>query len=1300
MKPLSSIKLIVLCAAITVLARADTDKLYTSDRLSSSKIDCIVQDKYGYLWVGTEFGLNKFDGYRFTSYFHDAADSTSLVSNEVNDFLVDSKRRLWIGCGKGLVRYDYENNKFIRYRFPDGNTPRVRMIIEDSDGNILFGTAGYGLYSLRAGKDELTFERAMSRRPLDDFFSRVFEDELHDLWRSSHVAVITRIRANDLRPTSIKDFKSPCGSAVNFLRADHDGFYIVCTNGILRYDYKTGKMGDAGFDLSALGDKVAMSKAMLDHAGNIYIGTAGKGVMMIPRGRKALRQVKAVNGNFNLASANVNDIYEDKDRNMWVSCYEKGLFQLNTGSEAFSSWLFSAQDYTLGSSVSSIAAGDNGDIWCTVQKSGVYRFDSNGKISAHPSSPDAPNTIYCDRQGAYWLCTWNELYSYDPGTGASRPVMRFDGLGLNCMTDNGDGVLYICNYGKGFCIYDTSTGTLRKVSMADVDKVKGYLRNDWVKTLYMDSRGLLWIGTTDGLSCYNPVGGNFRTFGWNSLLNGTQCQAICENSAGDMLIGTSSGLYIFHRKANQIRSFHNSEALRNNSIYSIVMDNTHDLWLSTANGIWQYNAKSRNFIAHINGNGLSTKEYIQGAALKLADGRIAFGINDGITVFYPKNVRDMRLRMGNVYLTNFNIGGKSVNCLTDKFELPYNENSFSMEFSLLNFKNTANITFQYNINGNKDWVSLPEGSNLLSFTNLKSGDYNIKVRAENNMTYSSGMKEINVNIRDPWYASTFAYLVYCALAVGVVFVGVVFYVRRRKAELEEAKMRFLINATHDIRSPLTLIMGPLSKLKDKIKDAASLADIEIIDRNVRRLMLLVNQILDERKIDKNHMHLHRKQTDMVKLISGICALYRFNANQRGITLSFTHEDEELLAYVDRINFEKVITNLLSNAFKYTFDNGDITVNLRRDETNAIITITDSGIGFKEEEKERLFDRFYQGRHSDDFHIEGTGIGLNLSRAIVLLHSGKITARNRDDGRKGACFEIIIPMGKEHLSAGELIELEEAKEESHYVKRQANRNFRILVVDDDEEIANYIKDELGDWYRFDICGNGKEALGALLSGSYDLVISDVMMPEMDGITLLKQIKVNTLISDIPVILLTSKAEVSDRLDGLKKGADGFIAKPFNMEELHILIDNLVDNVRRLRGKYTGAQQQGDKMENVEVKGNNDALMERIMKSINENLSDTEFNVEKLTENVGISRAQLHRKMKEITGIATGDFIRNLRLEQAARLIKEKEINVTQVAYTVGFNNQTHFSTVFKKHFGMSPTEYAANHGGQPAQNEEE
>jgi len=395
----------------------------------------------------------------------------------------------------------------------------------------------------------------------------------------------------------------------------------------------------------------------------------------------------------------------------------------------------------------------------------------------------------------------------------------------------------------------------------------------------------------------------------------------------------------------------------------------------------------------------------------------------------------------------------------------------------------------------------------------------------------------------------------------------------------------------------------------------------------------------------------------------------------------------VLAWVDRINFDKAISNLLSNAFKYTYDGGEVKVVLREQEHQVEIQVVDNGVGFKGEDLDRLFDRFYQGRNADSLGMQGTGIGLNLCRNIIQMHGGQIKAQNRADGQQGASFVVTIPKGSKHLKPEQIVTDSPAKEIlSVGSRKNDSHHFHILIADDDPEIASYIISELGDKYRFTHSPNGKEALKTLLSGNFDLVISDVMMPEMDGITLLKRIKDNPAISQLPVIMLTSKAEVSNKLQGLKNGADAYIAKPFSMEELHIQIDNLIDNIRRLRGKFSGAVQQEERVENIELKGNNDALMERIMRSVNAHMSDPDFNVDALAVDVGISRAQLHRKMKEITGIPSGKFLRNLRMEQAARLLREGKVNIAQIADSVGYSDQSHFSTVFKTYFGMSPSEY--------------
>lgn len=1284
--------------ALSLMVWADSGELFTSGKLSSSLINCIVQDKYGYIWVGTEYGLSKFDGYRFTNYLHNEEDTTSITDNIISDLLVDKKGNLWIGCAKGLMRYNYETNNFSRLQFPDGRKPRIYSMVESHRGDILLGTAGYGLYSVKNNGIEKTannrftirWERAYAKRDSDVFFTHIYEDKHQYLWQSSHLSTFTRFIEKQGK-VQRKDFKSPYGAPVAFIQHRPQAMLIVCMYGIIYYDYQTGRIADAGYDLGTFKNHVTINNATFDHDGNLYISTSEHGALIIKKGSNKVEQLENSNSNFNLSTAFVNDIIEDKDNNLWIGCYKKGLYLLNQRQQAFSSWSFSAQNYIIGSSVSSIAPGENGETWCTVQNSGVFCFDASGKIIAHPTSPAGTCIIYKDRRGAYWISNGSALYSYNPHTGAYQEKLTFTSAGIYCMTDDNQGNLYISVYSKGLYIYNVESGKVTVLNMRQRGN-KGFLCNDWVRSMAFDHTGHLWIGTSNGVSCLNTKTLSFKDFGWNIILKDRQANGICEGKNGNMIIGTEEGLYLFDRKNNKTLALPHAEVLKGKQVCSIIKDHQGDLWISTTMGIWQYDQKNRQFIGHINGNGLTTREYVLGSSMHTASDLIAFGTSDGITTFYPERVRAKKMELGDVHLTNFIIDGKPINCLTDEFTIPYEENSFTLEFSLLNYRNTDNISFQYRINEGK-WNSTNEGSNAVSFNKLKPGSYTLEVRAMSNGNFSKKSTIIHIKVCDPWYASTWAFLLYFLTAAGIILYIIYRYERHRKEDLEETKMQFLINATHDIRSPLTLIMGPLNKLKTRITDAESKQDIDTIDRNAQRLLLLVNQILDERKIDKDQMHLHCQKTELKEFLRGIMSLYNFNAQERSITLSLKEdeslkEEGNLQVWIDRINFDKVISNLLSNAMKYTSDGGEITLIIGKNKESAIIKVEDTGIGLKEEKTDRLFERFYQGNNNSDIHIEGTGIGLNLCRALVKMHGGAIRAYNRTDGIKGSCFEVNIPLGKEHLKPEEILQEDGTKTAESTGKRtQANRNFNILIVDDDAEIAHYIKTELSDWYRFEHASNGKEGLKMLLTGKYDLVISDVMMPEMDGVTMLKKIKGNSNVSDIPVILLTSKSEVENRLEGLRKGADAFLAKPFNMEELHILIDNLVDNVRRIRGKYSGAQGQKAKIEQIQVKGNNDALMERVMKYMNEHLADPDLNVEKLTEDVGISRAQLHRKLKEIAGVSAGEFIRNLRLEQAARLIEEGQINITQVAYSVGFNNQTHFSTVFKKHYGMSPSEYA-------------
>lgn len=1276
------LSLLILLAAVLTL-HADHGTLLTpADGLSGSTTNSLVQDARGFVWIGTEYGLNRYDGYRFTTFLSVSGDTTSLPSNEVTTLFRDHGGELWVGCSKGLARYSSADNRFVRYTFSGGLHPRVESIVEAADGHLLLGTAGYGTFMLAPGQRRVVRMKQWSRNHNDEFASRLFIDSRGALWRSSHNAEVSRLTWKGSHLKGVRDYVTgAAGPVVSFVQQP-GGVLLVCMYGLLRYDYATGAVGEAGYDLSLLDHEVSIRHGMTDRHGNLYLGTSGRGLMVVRRGTRRLEPVADGATTFSLSTSNVNDIYEDRDHNLWVSCYHKGVFLLARNSRPFRSVTFTDAGIRLGSSIASIAADGQGGAWGVVQKAGVYHFLADGTIHGPVAAPESPNAILRDRRGSYWVGTENGLWSYDPTTGAAQRRLTLGGWGVNALADIGGGRIAVSNFGKGFLVFDTATGQTQAYAMG-VDRGRGRLTNDWVRTFLADRRGRLWIGTADGLSCMNPSTGDFRVMGSGRPLADDQVFALCECRDGLMLIGTSRGLWAYDTRRRRLFRLPDNATLGDVDVYGIVEDRGGDLWLSTANGIWQYDHRRRHFVGHIHGNGLASPEYIEGAALHDASDRIAFATGDGITTFLPDAVRRCAIRLGQVQLSRLAVNDRDLGFPTSTVELSHDENNITIDLSLMNYPEAADIVYQYRLGGEGRWLSLGHGVNRLSLGEVKPGTYRVEARAIFNGRLSPGNTVVTLRVHEPWYATTWAWLAYILAALGAMAAGFVYVERRRAVEMEDQKMQFLINATHDIRSPLTLILGPLDKLRQTLQGTPAQAYVDTIDHNARRLLLLVNQILDERRLDKNQLTLQCAATDLVGLIRGVCSMFQYNATQHHITLAFDHDDDRLEAWVDAHNFEKVLVNLLSNAFKYTPDGGDIRFRLFRADGQVVIRLTDTGPGFKPQDLAHVFDRFYQGHARANHHATGTGIGLNLCNAIVTMHGGTITAANRTDHRQGAMMEVRLPDRSDDRAAQK-----EAAPPQHTARSQGNRNIRVMLVDDDSELTQYIARELAQWYRFEQFTNGRDAMQALLQRPADIVVSDIVMPVMDGIALLKEIKGNTLTSDIPVVLLTSKGEADDRLHGLSLGANAYLEKPFSMDELHTVIDNLVDNVRLLRGKYSGSRDQADRLEVPKTVGNDEQLMARIMKAVNAHLADPDFNVEALTREVGISRAQLHRKLKEITGVSTADFIRNLRLQRAAELLAEGKVGVTQVAYDVGFGSQSHFSTVFRRHFGVSPRDYAA------------
>jgi signal transduction histidine kinase/DNA-binding response OmpR family regulator len=649
----------------------------------------------------------------------------------------------------------------------------------------------------------------------------------------------------------------------------------------------------------------------------------------------------------------------------------------------------------------------------------------------------------------------------------------------------------------------------------------------------------------------------------------------------------------------------------------------------------------------------------------------------------------------------------------DRFVLSPSDNTFSIQLSTLTFDNPEHIVYRYRIN-REEWVRMQPGVNEIALSHLAPGDYDFCVVAEQD-GIETPERCFRVIIHAPWYRTPFAYLVYLLALVG----GFLYY-RRQHArkekdrlrlqehihaeEMADTKLKFFMNISHEIRTPMTLIVTPLLSLIKQDDDPHRRSIYETIRRNAERILGLINQMMDLRKIDKGQMQMHMCETELVSFLGDIYTLFTQQAKSKNVQFLYERDTQELPVWIDRDQFDKIIVNLLSNAFKFTPTGGQVMLRLTHDAQQATIAIRDTGSGIPADKMDQIFQRFYQAPVSVDERNLGTGIGLDLTRSLVELHHGVIKVQNNEDG-KGCEFFVTIPLGNAHLKPeamvvgkpevapvtsliddAEPVVVAEEKPQEMPELPKAGRRQHIVIVEDDAEIREFLQDELSSDYHVTACANGREGLSEVLRTMPDLVISDVMMPEMDGNTMCSKIKANASTSHIPVILLTAKSRDEDQLEGLEMGADAYVMKPFNMDILRRTIVNLIHTHQMLRLKYGRNDQLEEQVDQIKMKSPDEQLLERVMKVINKNIGNSDLSVDAIAEEVGLSRVHLHRKMKELTGQTPHDFIRNIRLKQAANLLASHNMNITEVMYACGFNNAASFSTIFKKFYGMSPRDY--------------
>lgn len=1339
-------------------SNAQSGKLFTVDReLSSSLINNVYQDSNELIWIATEDGLNRYDGSKFTVYKKDDTNENSLLNNYVRLVYEDSKGHLLIGFFNGLQSYDYATDTFrkipilLEGGYEYGS--HILTIMERRNGDVLIGTSGQGLLLLKGEGDQLYAERITNLNIPSNFIHYLFEDKEQNLWISTQdLGLFQLSKNNELRGFSYSK-GMPCNNISSMVEDKMGNLYVGCIDkGLFLYGKNSNTFSAIR---SPEHPNLPVNTLYLSQEGEIYIGTEGKGMKIY---NPALKKISDANYNvtaIDFSKAKVNVIIGDASGNIWAGIFQKGVLLLPKRANNFKYIGHKSikTDIIGSNAVIAVHKDHEGTLWVGTDGDGLYGIGPNGEQTAHFKHSSDPNavpatimTIYEDSNNDLWIGSYlNGMAKLDRRTGKCEYVKNLrDHNGdlaqrVFSITEDKDKNLWIGTMGSSLFKMNLETKEITHYNPKgnnDYSHTKNIINNAWIDCLLLSSKGKLYIGTYDGLGCLDIETDDFvSTHGTNRMLSGHIIYSLHEDAEGTIWIGTSKGLMYIESGSDQIHSYTISDGLPSNVICAIKEDKDHNLWISTNYGISKMDLQNRDFINYYTDDGLQGNEFSKDAAFVDPDGQIIFGGINGITFFHPEEIV-VQGREFNIRITDFYIHDKSVKkgmmsgdkaiintsvVKADTFHLSHNDNSFSIEFSAMEFNNPERVTYLYAM-GTDQWIKLRPGTNNVTFNNLSPGTYTFKVKAEDYNTYSDE-REVSIIISPAWYFSIWAKIAYVIIIVSIIsLIAKLLYNRYRTRkkmqehihakQINEAKLQFFINIAHEIRTPMTLIISPLRKLLSNDNSSQHQHTYQMMYRNSERILSLINQLMDVRKIDKGQLQLKFQETEIVGFIKDICAIFEEQFETKKIALLFRHDIEQLHVWIDPKNFDKIILNVLANAMKFTPEEGEVVINLTtgvdKNNPNHLqnyfeISISNTGSGIEENELEHIFECFFQAEASKSIYNGGTGIGLHLSRSIAQLHKGLIKAENNPNGQ-GCRFIVRMPLGNEHLSKEDLAHIAPTTQNTELVapqivheavdqdkgKTKSRSKYRILVADDDIEIRKYIDQELGAEYHITTCSNGKEAFALALKEAPDLIISDIMMPEMDGITLCRKIKQHVNVNHVPIILLTAKSEEEDNLEGLGMGADAYIVKPFNVDILSKTIQNIIKNREILRNSFTGNQQQEDKVQKVQIKSSDEKLMEKIMDIINENLSNPSLSVEMLANEIGISRVHLHRKTKELTNQSTRDFIRNIRLQQAANLLATKNINISEVAYAVGFTNLATFSNSFKEFYGETPTNFMETH----------
>lgn len=1345
--------------------------LKQDDGLNNSSIHSICQDDNGFIWIGTEGGLFRYDGNHFKAFKHNPNDTNSLNSNVVFALLSEGKN-LWIGTYRGLMKYNQTSNKFVDLalseRYLPGQTIPVNAIVCSPNKELWIGCQDIGVvvYNLVDDKFDDVKAGQINKYLKSRVINTILFDRNQNCWIGTQDQGILKFIPGQNQPVyfDLNTFSKgslKCNDIFKLFESSDGNIWVATRGGGVFKILQGARVLDHYVHIEKEKFSVGSNEIydfLEDKQGNIWISTNGGGLNIYNPEKKIFQRIKhKAYDKYSLLNDNVREMFEDRQGNIWITSFQAGMNIYINNPYQFNHYYFPPEDKSeyKSSTVLSFYA-DNHIIWVGTDGGGLKKIirKTGRHITYLPktgenSLPDRVITAICrDYQNNIWLGTYlGGLVKFDEKT-KTYLIYKHNKDDSNSLSHNfitsiledRRGNFWVGTNGGGLNLFDVTKEKFTHLK-ASAEKPNHSIASNYVEVLQEDSNGDIWVGTYWGLSRLNIRSLKTENYRFSSdnpgSLSNNVVLSMLLDSKDQLWVGTRMGLNLFDRKKNSFTIFSENDGLAGSTINGILEDQQGNIWVSTNNGLSKFNPNTKevsNFYAE---DGLQGNEFYHGACFKSQSNEFFFGGYNGFNAFFPDSINE-NFYEPKVILTGLRVSdieipvGKSFDgkriilnkdiSETEKLNLKYRDKNISIYFTAIDFIEGAKSIFAYKLEGFDDnWKYTTSEHPFATYTNLSPGNYRFIVRAGKPEIIDKiqSVSSINIDIEPPVWLRWWAYLIYFLFSVSIIYsfwrISIlrikeknqikIEKLKREKVEsITQARMSFYTNISHDIRTPLTLIIGPLEKLLAEGKNIAPFRkQLDIMQKNARRLLRLVNQLLDFRKIEMQKMHLKAQKSDLVKFLRDIVYTFEEHAIEKHIHFQFKHDNNNCNLWFDPDKLDKAIFNLLSNAFKFTPEKGKILVELRTcvkyleksDLEFAEIVVSDTGKGISTDELENIFERFYQS--DKDLSHQGWGLGLSLSKKYIELHHGKITVESLENA--GTVFKISLPLGDSHLADKEMFVTNEPglneylhistedyrsfKTSSLNRKEEHPNSFQVLIVEDNIDLRNYLLDELNPFYNCFEANNGREGLEVAIELMPDIVVSDIMMPEMDGFNLCKQLKNNIITSHIPVILLTAKSEPVDQISGYVSGADAYISKPFRLDQLVAQINSLIENRLRLKEKFGTLKD----FTNKNLKNSTEQkFIHKTSEIILSNLDNSNFGVAELSHELGMSRVHLHRKMKAIADIGPNEFIRKIRLQEAAEMLLKNEGTISEICSKTGFNSLTYFSSCFKKFYNLSPREF--------------